>query len=157
MSVATLEDVAVSLQRDLLEVERKYGPQLLDRAEALILTRLPDAVTRAGEDAGFRTVLVTVEAESVARVLRSPNSGVYRAETEGDYTYQLNMQVASGLLDILPKEWERLGSNGAVSVVMPETDLYLQSRRHRLRPDLQFQCGWPGEGYPSSVWRGGLP
>lgn len=155
MSTATLDDVALSLRRELAKVERDYVPRLLDRVEAIILARLPEAAKRAGQDEAYRLLLATVEADAVARVLRSPNNGVYKTETEGNYTYHLNLQVASGLLGVLDDEWERLGATVGVSVVMPGTDLYLQSRPRRLaRPDLSFQCDWPGEGYPSSEWVG---
>lgn len=159
MSVASVADVEVSLRRTLVDGEQKWVNALLDRAEALIVMRVPDLLDRVSQDPAFATAVAAVEGESVARVLRSPNNGIYRSETQGNYTYQLNMQVASGLLDILPAEWERLGvSAGGVGTVMPETDGYVRSRYgSRLDPADEFQLGWPGRGYPSRTWLGGYP
>lgn len=158
MAVAVDRDVEVSLLRELTPGEKEYVPQLLDRAESMILSRVSDAVGRAQSDSVFRSTLVAVEAEMVARVLRSPNSGIYQSETEGNYSYRINWQVASGLLDVLDREWERLGVGGGVEVAAPRTDLYLDSRLQRgCPPPYRFQFGWPGEGDMSESWPGGLP
>lgn len=108
MAVASENDVLVSLRRELRGDEGKYLQSLLNRSEALLRARIPHFDQRLGEPT-FYDVVVMIEAESVARVLRADNAGVYSSETEEGYSYQLNFKVASGLLDILPEEWEKLG------------------------------------------------
>ncbi|MDK7143386.1 Gp19/Gp15/Gp42 family protein [Gleimia europaea] len=158
MAVASVEDIQVSLLRDLTPAETKYAPQLLDRVENMIVARVSDAVARSGADESFRATLVAVEAEAVARVLRSPNSGIYQSETEGNYSYRINWQVASGLLDVLDREWERLGVGGGLQVLAPATDAYLETRgRGLFPPPYRFQYAWPGEGEMSESWPGGVP
>ena len=50
MTVATLDDVQGSLMRYLEDDEKPWVQALLDRAEALILSRMPDAVNRCRVD-----------------------------------------------------------------------------------------------------------
>ena len=108
MTVANRQSVEQALLRELEPDELKWVDALLERAEALVLLRMPDAVNRAKVDYPFRVVLTAVEAESVSRVLRAPGGGLYKYETEGTYTYSVNQAVASGLLEITPKDWDVL-------------------------------------------------
>ena len=91
-----------------------------------------------------------IEAEAVARVLRADDGGIYRSETEDGYSYQLNYMVASGLLDILEKDWKNLAQatgSGRFRTVAPATDGYAAARysgRAAAGP-WQFQYGWPGQ------------
>lgn len=151
MSLATVEDLEVSLMRSLTEDEIKYAPALLDRAERLLLSRDRDLLRRAAAEqpctGGLRDIIADVEAEMVARVLRAPGGGIYRQESEGNYSYSTNLQVASGLLDVLDSELEKLGIGG-VRTVMPATDAYLRARRDG-RPDLAFQYDWH-HSYPGA-------
>lgn len=145
MAVASENDVLVSLRRELRGDEGKYLQSLLNRSEALLRTRIPHFDQRLGEP-NFYDVVVMIEAESVARVLRADNAGVYSSETEEGYSYQLNFKVASGLLDILPEEWEKLGVGGIRAVTL-EYDAYAARRYHGMRPDLNFQYGNPNSQY----------
>lgn len=143
MAIADLHDLSVSLMRDLTEDEATYAEALLDRAERLLMTRIPDLRERAhGEHTGiFHETVADVEAEMVARVLRSP--GIYLRESEGEYSYSTNLKVASGLLDVLPEEWAKLGRTpwGSVS---PRTDGYARSR-YGVPPPYRFQYAWGGD------------
>lgn len=143
MAIATQADVETSLMRSLTETEEQYVDALLDRAERLLRARIPDLLERAATDENFRLVVADIEAEAVARVLRAPDNGIMRQETEGNYTYSLNLQVASGLLDILAGDWAKLGI-GQVRSVPVETDGYLAGRGARVPPHLRFQFGWGG-------------
>lgn len=144
MAIATVRDLETSLLRELSEAEEHYAPLLLDRAERLILARIPDLyrLTHGPGSGRYAQVVADVTAESVARVLRAPGSGIYSREAEGEYSYSINMQVASGLLDILDSEWDRLGVSPYGSIV-PSTDGYLS--RHVPHP-WSFQYGGIGEG-----------
>ena len=110
-----------------------------------------------------------IEAEAVARVLRADDGGIYRSETEDGYSYQLNYMVASGLLDILEKDWKNLAQatgSGRFRTVAPATDGYAAARYRSwgpniaLPPDRQFQYGWPAQDSFSEkryITGGGLP
>lgn len=143
MAIATPSDVETSLLRPLNQTESQYVEPLLDRAERLLLPRIPDLLTRARTEQAFWLLVADVEAEMVARVLRAPDSGIMRQESEGNYSYSLNLQVASGLLDVLPVEWEKLGI-GPWRSVAPATDGYLATRRGGIPPNWWFQYGWGG-------------
>ena len=67
MTVANRQSVEQALLRELEPDELKWVDALLERAEALVLLRMPDAVNRAKVDYPFRVVLTAVEAESVSR------------------------------------------------------------------------------------------
>ena len=132
MTVATLDDVQGSLMRYLEDDEKPWVQALLDRAEALILSRMPDAVNRCRVDYSFSVIMRMVEAESVSRVLRAPGGGLYKYETEGTYTYSVNQAVASGILEITDRDWQAL--NGGASgwgVAGAEMDGYAR-RTHLL-------------------------
>lgn len=101
MAIGKPADVETSLMRDLTETESQYVDELLERAERLLRARIPDLDQRAEEDQEFALLVADIEAEAVARVLRAPDNGIMRQEGEGNYSYSLNLQVASGLLDIL--------------------------------------------------------
>lgn len=126
MSLANPKDVETSLMRTLKESESQYVASLLDRAETLLLSRLPDLLTRAASDQQFKALVVLTEAETVARVFRNPSA--YRQESEGNYSYSLNFEVASGLLDILDREWERLGAGPSLISIAPKVDGYAAKR-----------------------------
>lgn len=127
MTIAEPTDIEVSLHRALHDAETKYASALLERVESFIRVRIPDVVTKAATDANFRQIVVSVESEAVARVYRNPSA--VRSETEGNYSYQVNYQVASGLLDILDSEWERLGIGSGAGAIAPGTDGYIATRR----------------------------
>lgn len=140
MAVAQIIDVEASLMRALTESESQYVAVLLERAESLLLVRISDLLARVEKEPNFKAIVVMVEAEAVARVFRNPSA--YRQETEGNYSYTLNFDVASGLLDILAREWERLGAKVGFGSIAPGLDGYLSTRRGG-RPDLHFQYEWP--------------
>lgn len=141
MAIASPEDVETSLLRPLNQAEKQHVEPLLQRAESLLTTRLPNLALRAKDDADFRDMVATVEADALARVFRNPDA--IRQESEGNYSYTINFQVASGLLDILPAEWEKLGISSWGSII-PETDGYLATRRYGPLPSHHFQHGWGG-------------
>ncbi|UEJ82646.1 phage Gp19/Gp15/Gp42 family protein [Brachybacterium halotolerans subsp. kimchii] len=142
MAIGKPADVETSLMRDLTETESQYVDELLERAERLLRARIPDLDQRAEEDQEFALLVADIEAEAVARVLRAPDNGIMRQEGEGNYSYSLNLQVASGLLDILDDDWAKLGI-GQIRSVAVETDGYLTSRR-QVPPQWRFQFGWGG-------------
>lgn len=140
-------DIETSLLRDLTEREAQYAQAWLDRAQRLILARIPDLTVRAQSNAEYASVVAGVEGEMVARVFRNPE-GV-RQEDEGNYSIRLDAAVASGILIVSPTEWEALGAaNAPIKSVSGAMDEYAATRYGDARPDLRFQYGWPG-GDPS--------
>lgn len=154
MAVAVSEHVAVSLMRELTVPEEQYVGKLLDRVENMILSKIPNAVRLADENEVFSANLITVEADAVARVLRAPDNGVYRRETEGNYSYDINMAVASGILEVRAKEWELLGVKETVKVLKPAVDAYLEGRfKGEIPEPFRFQRVFPAENSMSQrVW-----
>lgn len=144
MSIADLRDVEVSLLRPLSEQEQKYGPRLLDRAERLLTQRVTGLIKKAEQDERYKAVVADVEAEMVARVFRAGGT-IYTRESEGDYSYSLNLKVASGLLDVLDEELVKLGTGGSWGTILPETDGYIRGGRGRYH---HYNHIWKEGWYP---------
>jgi hypothetical protein len=115
MSYAGLADVQVSLGRPLTDDEQDQADGLLDRVESRIYARISDLDTRLADEDNLVALLVEVESDAVARVLRNP-SGLLQ-EQDGDYAYTRDRKVASGALELTDDEWARLGvSKGAFTI-----------------------------------------
>lgn len=115
MSYAGVADVQVSLGRPLTEDEEQQAEGLLDRVETRIRARIPTLVERLGDEANLLDLLVEVESDAVARVLRNPSG--YLQEQDGDYMYTRDRSLATGALNLTDDEWTRLGiSKGAFTI-----------------------------------------
>lgn len=149
LTIASVEDVKNALRRDFRGDEESHVSSLLEKAENLIRVRYRRLDELTLDEVVFDLVR-NIEAEAVARVLRADDGGIYRSETEDGYSYQLNYMVASGLLDILEKDWKNLAQatgSGRFRTVAPATDGYAAARysgRAAAGP-WQFQHGWPGQ------------
>ncbi|QRP60677.1 Gp19/Gp15/Gp42 family protein [Corynebacterium minutissimum] len=138
MALATTADLEVSLLRPLTTTEKQYAPLLLDRAERLLETRVPNLQRNVSNVESYKRLVADVEAEMVARVFRADGS-IYTRESEGDYSYSMNLKVASGLLDVLDEELSKLGAGGVYNTIMPETDGYA---RNRVKNYYHDNVGW---------------
>lgn len=107
MAYATAEDVAVRWARELSGEETNLVNVRLDDAERMIRRRIPDLDEQIA--AGFIDVddVVQVESDVVLRLARNPEG--YQSETDGNYTYTLQKDLATGRLSITDDEWEILG------------------------------------------------
>ena len=107
MSYATVDDVAVRWSRDLSCEEKRLVQVRLDDVERLIRRRIPNLDDRL--TAGLVDVedVVQVEADAVLRLARNPEG--YVSETDGNYTYTLSKDLATGRLTITSDEWATLG------------------------------------------------
>lgn len=149
LTIASVEDVKNALRRDFRGDEESHVSSLLEKAENLIRVRYRRLDELTLDEVVFDLVR-NIEAEAVARVLRADDGGIYRSETEDGYSYQLNYMVASGLLDILEKDWKNLAQatgSGRFRTVALATDGYAAARysgRAAAGP-WQFQYGWPGQ------------
>lgn len=110
MSYAVALDVQNRLGRELTPEETTLVATRLADVERMILTRIPNLANRIADGLPEATV-IQVEADAVLRVVRNPE-GLY-AETDGNYSYQLDREHASGRLELLPHEWVMLGENNA--------------------------------------------
>ncbi|WP_018686530.1 Gp19/Gp15/Gp42 family protein [Actinokineospora enzanensis] len=109
MNYAVPEDVSKRLGRPLTDPERELAAVLLGDAETMIRARLPDLDTRVATGRIARNLVVMIEANAVARVLRNPSG--YTSETAGDYSYTLDVRAAAGYLTIPDTDWRDLGVN----------------------------------------------
>lgn len=149
LTIASVEDVKSALRRDFRGDEESHVSSLLEKAENLIRVRYRRLDELTLDEVVFDLVR-NIEAEAVARVLRADDGGIYRSETEDGYSYQLNYLVASGLLDILEKDWKNLAQatgTGRFRTVAPATDGYAGARYsgHIATGSWQFQYGWPAQ------------
>jgi hypothetical protein len=145
-------DVETSLLRVLTESETTYVAAWLDRAERLILSRVPDLAARVQSKADYGLVVAGVEGEMVARVFRNPE-GV-RQEDEGNYSIRLDAAVSSGILLVSDTEWESLGvAINPIKSVVGSMDAYAMARYDDVDVPARFQFDWPGSTSSSSgVW-----
>lgn len=149
LTIASVEDVKSALRRDFRGDEESHVSSLLEKAENLIRVRYRRLDELTLDEVVFDLVR-NIEAEAVARVLRADDGGIYKSETEDGYSYQLNYMVASGLLDILEKDWKNLAQatgTGRYRTIAPATDGYAAAR-HSGRTAVgpwQFQYGWPAQ------------
>lgn len=112
MALATFLDVQTRVMRELTPEEQELAEVLLGDVERRLATRIPGLLTTVDPVA-----IVSVEAEAVARVLRNP--GGYRQETEGEYSYSVDVRAAAGFLTVLDDEWADLGlvADGAFTIM----------------------------------------
>lgn len=129
---ATVDDVAARLGRPLSDAERPYVQALVDDAETIVRTRIPDLDERVESGRLSAAVVRLVLVSMVLRVLRNP--GGYRSESAGDYSYTVDSRAASGYLGVLPDEWRWLGIGDGAFTITP----YARWRRCRWWID-----GWP--------------
>lgn len=81
----------------------------IEEAELVIEARIGDLATWVAADpTGLRArTLRRVVIRVVRRVLRNPEG--YKAEADGDYSYQLDPRVASGSTWVTDDDWALLG------------------------------------------------
>ncbi|AFF28315.1 head-tail adaptor Ad1 [Mycobacterium phage Twister] len=107
MAVATATDVENRWVRELSEEETRLVNTRLDDAERMLKRRVGDIQAKITAGTLDAEDVKQVEADMVLRLLRNPEG--YTQETDGNYTYMLHQQLASGKLEVLPEEWEALG------------------------------------------------
>ncbi|SDJ74558.1 Gp19/Gp15/Gp42 family protein [Streptomyces indicus] len=113
---------------------------LITQAETYLYARVPDLDRRIACGQVTQATVDFIEASMVARVARNPDG--YRAETEGDYSYQLDSRAAAGFLTLLPDELIMLGIGRGAFTIAPANP---PRRRHR---------HLPGPVWPPDWWRG---
>lgn len=126
MAYATSEDVEVRFMRPLDEDEKRVVAARLEDAELLLRSRIPDLDEKVTAGALDQALVVMVEAEMVLRLIRNPDGLVQ--ETDGSYSYSTSQKVASGLLEVLPREWTLLGVRSGVYIIDPTPKMPWEAR-----------------------------
>ena len=121
MPYAQPRDVEQRLGRALDEAETQIVHARLDDAELLLRSRIPDLDARITSGRLDKAVVVMVEADMVLRLVRNPEG--YQQESDGNYSYMLRSDVASGRLTVLANEWTLLGVRSGVYVIRPRLDI----------------------------------
>jgi hypothetical protein len=107
MAYATATDVAVRWARTPTAEESALIEVRLADVERMILRKIPTLVAKVSAGTILLADLKQVESDAVLRLVRNPDG--YLSESDGNYTYMLKSELASGRLEILPEEWEILG------------------------------------------------
>lgn len=123
MAYATSGDVEDRLGRNLTDAELGIVDVRLNDVELIILDKIPNLTSRVAAGTLSADVVAMVEAEVVLRYMRNPDGKT--AETDGNYSYQLNWATATGRLNLTPEEWALLGRRRSVFTIAPR--LYSQS------------------------------
>jgi hypothetical protein len=106
------EEITTLIETRLGDIQRMIERGLKRRGLTTLSERIEDELTDL-ED------VKQVESDAVLRLVRNPEG--YLSETDGDYTYMLRQDLASGVLELLPPDWEALGVEDAsgMFVIVP--------------------------------------
>lgn len=107
MSLATAADVQVRLGRDLNTAESAQVTAYLEDAESAVLSKLPDAVTKAGTDATYAKNLKSVEISIALRAARLTDAVQAAYPNTEDWQTQPGYSRAN--VTVLDSEWRKLG------------------------------------------------
>ena len=107
MPYANSSDVAVRWARELTPEEEALVDARLGDIERRILRKVPDLADKITAGTVDVEDVKAVEADAVLRLVRNPDG--YIQESDGDYSYMLSSEAASGKLRVLDEEWELLG------------------------------------------------
>jgi len=123
MAYASVADVEARLGRTLDSSESQIVSTRLNDIELMIRHRIPDLDIKVSTGVIDPALVVMVECDAILRLVRNPEG--YTAETDGNYSYQISKEVASGKLDITSAEWALLGiRNGAFTIRPSLAPLY---------------------------------
>lgn len=107
MAIATVQDMSDRVGRTLYPEEQPKAAAYLEDAEARILARVPDALTRADADPVFRSNLVSVECAVAIRAARIGEGVEAAPPADGSISY--NPQSQAGYVAVRRSEWRQLG------------------------------------------------
>lgn len=117
MAYATAADVEARLGRTLDTSEAQIVTARLADAELILESRIPDLDARVTSGTLLQQAVVMVESDMVLRLIKNVDG--YSQETDGNYSYSRLQEVASGTLEVLPREWNLLGIRGGVFTIAP--------------------------------------
>ena len=107
MSLATAADVAARVGRALNTAEITQVTAYLADAESAILSKLPDALTKAGTDAVYAQNLKSVEISITLRAARLTDAVQAAYPNTEDWQTQPGYSRAN--VTVLDSEWRKLG------------------------------------------------
>lgn len=117
MAYATPADIEARLGRDLNESETIIVDSRLGDAELILRSRIPDLDDKVAASSTYEATVVMVESDMVLRLIKNPDG--FSQETDGNYSYAIDIRVASGRLSVLPEEWDILGVKVSFAVLAP--------------------------------------
>ena len=135
---ATVDDVRGAWERALPDSRVPYVQGRLNAAHRLLRPKAPGMDARVADGVLDRDLVKDVIVEMVLRVLRNPSG--FRSESDGDYSYSRDTQVASGRLVVTDDDLETLGYGSSSTYSTAGTDTELANawcrdphprRRHR--------------------------
>lgn len=103
----TKESVEMALMRALDTREEQYVDAYIEAAQGLLYARIPDLGARAFESERTASLLAYVVGQMVARVFRNAD-GIYKTESDGDYSYTIDTSIATGRLYVSKDELRML-------------------------------------------------
>ena len=116
MSYTTVQDVEAEWNQQVPDGSLVHVQRLIEKAERLLVRRIPDLADRIDDDRLTEADVVDVVCSMVLRVLRNPTG--FRSESAGDYSYSADAASASGRIQLLPSERRLLvgGTGGAFTI-----------------------------------------
>lgn len=122
MTYADATDVAARWGKNLAELDAAITALIdvrLADVERMILKRIPDLAAQITASTIDVEDVKQVESDAVLRLARNPDG--YQAEGDGSYRYQLHNELASGVLEITPRDWATLGvAASSMMVIAPK-------------------------------------
>jgi hypothetical protein len=156
MAYATVTDVQNRYHEDLDETLTLIVNTRLADAELLLRNRIPDLDDQILAGTILEDIVVMIEAEMVLRLIRNPEG--YSQESDGNYSYAIYQQVASGRLEVLDDEWKLLGVTASVGVIQPNlTSGGTYPADPSLAWGINFPYWYPIGGDPNGVLLPGYP
>lgn len=107
MAYASVSDVTARWARTPSDEESSLIDVRLEDVERLIRRTITDLDDQISDGDIDEDDVIQVEADAVLRLVRNPEG--YLSESDGDYTYMMRQDIATGRLEILPEEWAILG------------------------------------------------
>lgn len=138
MAYAVSTDVEARLGRELEESEIALVEARLGDAELIIRSRIPDLDDKITDNVISLETVVMVEADAVLRLVKNPDG--FTSETDGNYTYQIRWDSATGRISILEDEWRVLGLKRGFAILGPTIAM-----------PFDYTCT-PGENPDTAVW-----
>jgi|SRR5690606_41031119 len=119
MAYAQASDIEARLGRPLSDEDTALVNARLADVEILIKSRIPDLADKIADGDLDLDVVKLVEAEAVLRLVRNPMG--FTQEADGNYSYMMSQEAASGQLELLPREWQMLGyrQGGGMFLIVP--------------------------------------
>jgi hypothetical protein len=126
MAYAVAQDVQDRYEQDLDERLTALVTTRLGDAEHILKLKIPDLDDQILEGVIDVKTVILVESEMILRLIRNPEG--FSQESDGNYSYAIYQQVASGKLEVTAEEWGWLGTTDGgmftISATLPTPTPY---------------------------------